>query len=86
MSETEKPCRPWYLRSYREALRSLRGHNVQLLLGNHNPADVTIGGQRLDRLFGFSPQGGKKEPIVQTAGEGIPQESVPTQTPLRRPW
>ena len=50
-----------------EAQRSLRGHNAQLLLGDHKPAGVTIGGQRLDHLLGFSPQGGKKEPIVQTA-------------------
>ena len=50
-----------------EAHRSLRGHNAQLLLGDHKPVGVTIGGQRLDRLLGFSPQGGKKERIVQTA-------------------
>ena len=50
-----------------EAHRSLRGHNAQLLPDDHKPAGVTIEGQRLGRLLGFPPQGGKKEPIVQTA-------------------
>ena len=56
------PCRP-----DTEARCSLRGHNAQILLGDHKPAGVTRGGQRLDGLLGFPPQGGKKEPIIQTA-------------------
>ena len=68
-----------------EAHRSLRGHNAQLLLSDHKPAGVTIGGQRLDCLLGFSPQEGKKELIVQIAEKAY-LRSVPTQTPLRRTW
>ena len=68
-----------------ETLRSLRGHNAQLLLGDHNPADVTIGGQRLNRLFGFSLQGGKKEPIVQIAEKAYLRSVCPRRHNCEEP-
>ena len=68
-----------------KALRSLRGHNAQLLLSDHNPADVTIGGQQLDSLFGFSPQGGKKEPIVQIAEKAYLRSVCPRKHHCENP-
>ena len=60
-----------------EAHRSLREHNAQHLLGDHKSAGVAIGGQRPDRLLGFSSQGGKKEPHVQTAEKASLRRACP---------
>ena len=68
-----------------EALRSLRGHNAQLLLGDHNPTELTIGGQLLDRLFGFSLQGDKKETIVQIAEKAYHRRACPPRHNCKDP-
>ena len=55
-----------------EILRSLRGHEIQLLLVYHNPEGATKREQGLDGLLGFSLRRGKNQPVVQ-----IPKKSDP---------
>ena len=55
-----------------EILRSLRGHEIRLLLVYHNPEGVTKREERLDGLLGFPLRRGKNQPVVQ-----IPEKSDP---------
>ena len=55
-----------------EILRSLRGHEIRLLLVYHNPEGVTKREERLDGLLGFPLRRGENQPVVQ-----IPEKSDP---------
>ena len=61
-----------------EILRSLRGHEVRLLLVYHNPEGATKREERLDGLLGFPLRGGENQSVVQIAEKSDPV-SVPTR-------
>ena len=55
-----------------KVLRSLRGHEIQLLLVYHNPEDVTKREEQLDGLLGFLLRGGENQPVIQIAEKSDP--------------
>ena len=50
-----------------EILRSLRGHEIRLLLVYHNPEGVTKREERLDGLLGFPLRRGENQSVIQIA-------------------
>ena len=52
-------------------LRSLRGHEIRLLV-YHNPEGVTKQEERLDGLLGFPLQRSEKQPVVQIEEKSDP--------------
>ena len=60
-----------------EILRSLRGHEIRLLLVYHNPESATNREERLDGLFGFPLRGGENQPVIQIAEESDPVNVCP---------
>ena len=66
-----------------EILRSLRGHEIRLLLVYQNPKGATKREERLDSLLGFPLRGGENQPVIQVAEKSDPV-SVPMLTRPRR--
>ena len=60
-----------------EILRSLRGHEILLLLVYHNPVGATKREERLDGLLGFPLRGGENQPVVQIAEKSDPVRVCP---------
>ena len=54
-----------------EILRSLRGHEIRLLV-YHNPEGAIKREERLDGLLGFPLRRGKNQPVVQIAEKSDP--------------
>ena len=60
-----------------EILRSLRGHEIRLLLVYDNPKGATKREEGLDGLLGFPLRGGKNQPVVQMPEKSDPMSVCP---------
>ena len=60
-----------------EILRSLRGHEIRLLLVYHNLKGETNREQRLEGLLGLPLRGGENQPVVQIAEKSDPMRVRP---------